>query len=122
MNIISIEPFNTDQRGYVAEYYHDRIGQHLIVFSKAGAVRGRHYHKGISLTKSPEILILLSGKYTINWREANTNNTKTAMVDAPARLEIPAYTWHELIAVTDCSFIELNSISEHVADVFYEEE
>lgn len=121
MNITAIQPFSTDNRGYAAEYYHDRLGQHLIVFSKAGAVRGRHYHKGISLTKNPEVLILFSGTCTVNWREANTNNTKTETIAAPARIEIPPYTWHELIAVTDCCFLELNSLSEHVADVFYEE-
>lgn len=120
MKITTITPFNTDQRGFVAEYYHERIGQHLIVFSKAGAIRGRHYHKGLSITKNPEILILLSGSYTLNWREANTENIQTATVAAPAKIEIPAYTWHELVAITDCSFIELNALSEHAADVFYE--
>lgn len=121
MKITPIEPFSQDERGTVAEYYHERTGQHLIVFSKAGAVRGRHFHKGISLTKHPEILILLSGTCTFNWREANSKELHSTTITAPAKIEIAPYTWHELIAVTDCSFLELNSLSEHIADTFYEE-
>lgn len=119
MTITPLTPFNTDERGYACEYFHDRLGQHLIVFSKAGAIRGRHYHKGISLTKNPEILILLSGSYTVNWRGVQDQTVHTAEVNAPARLEIPAYTWHELIARTDGALLEMNSLSEHAADVFY---
>ena len=121
MKITPIEPFSKDDRGTVSEYYHERTGQHLIVFSKIGSVRGRHYHKGNSLSKNPEILILLSGTYTFNWREANSSELLSETVYAPAKVEVPPYIWHEVIAVTDCSFLELNSLSEHVADTFYEE-
>lgn len=120
MTIIPIAPFATDDRGYTAEYYHDRLGQHLIVFSKAGAVRGRHYHKGISLTKNPEIKILLSGTIQLNWRGIHDTELNSRLVEAPARIEIPPYTWHESVAQTDTAFIELNSLSEHAADVFYQ--
>ena len=121
MKITQIEPFSKDDRGTVAEYYHDRTGQHLIVFSKIGSVRGRHYHKGLSLGKNPEIIILLSGTCTFNWREANSQQVVSETVYGPARVEVPPFVWHELIAVTDCSFLELNSLSEHIADTFYEE-
>ena len=120
MTIIPLEPFNRDDRGYNCEYYHDRIGQHIIVFSKAGSVRGRHYHKGNSLNKNPEIIILLSGTCTFNWREPNSKNPKSETVSAPARIEIPPYTWHELIYQTDSAMIEMNSLSEHAADTFYD--
>jgi len=122
MKITTIKPFSNDARGTVAEYFHERTGQHLIVFSKAGAVRGRHYHKGISLSKNPEMLILLSGTCIFNWREVNSQQLQTATVQAPAKIEVSPYVWHELLAVTDCSFLELNSLSEHVADTFYENE
>lgn len=120
MKITPIEPFSTDDRGTVAEYYHERTGQHLIVFSKAGAIRGRHFHKGNSLSKNPEILILLSGTCTFNWRGVNTSELFSETVSAPAKIEVPPYVWHELVAVTDCSFLELNSLSEHIADTFYD--
>ncbi len=120
MTITPFELFSTDERGYAAEYYHERLGQHLIIFSKAGSVRGRHYHKGLSLTKNPEILIVLSGICVFNWRTPNSSIQETAVVTGPAKVEIPAYTWHELIAETDTVLLELNSLSEHAADTFYD--
>jgi dTDP-4-dehydrorhamnose 3,5-epimerase-like enzyme len=120
MKITVIEPFSKDDRGTVSEYYHERTGQHLIVFSHAGAVRGRHYHKGISLSKNPEILFLMSGTCTCNWREAYSDELRTETIYGPVKMEIPPYTWHEVIAVTDCCFLELNSLSEHIADTFYD--
>ena len=120
MKITPIETSSKDDRGTVSEYYHERTGQHLIVFSKIGSVRGRHYHKGISLSKNPEILILLSGTCTFNWCEAHGEELFTETVQAPAKVEVPPYVWHELIAVTDCSILEMNSLSEHIADTFYD--
>lgn len=108
-----------DERGYNAEYYHPRLGQHIIVFRKAGTVSGRHYHKGIVLAKNPEIFILLSGKCIANWKEINSSTVSTAIIEGPTLMEIPPYVWHEFITETDCTFLELNSLSEHAADTFY---
>ena len=121
MIITPLEPFNRDDRGYNCEYFHDRIGQHVLVYSKPGAVRGGHYHKGISLTKNPEIVILLSGNCTIKWREPNSPTLQSNTVDGPARIEIPPYIWHQFIFHTESVMFEMNSLSEHAADTFYDE-
>ncbi|HRO43065.1 MAG TPA: hypothetical protein PL009_09535 [Flavipsychrobacter sp.] len=121
MTIIPLEPFNRDNRGYNCEYYHDRMGQHVLVYSKAGAVRGGHYHKGISLTKNPEIVILLSGVCTLNWRQPNSSTLETKTVEGPVRIEIPPYTWHQFIFATESVMFEMNSLSEHAADTFYDQ-
>jgi dTDP-4-dehydrorhamnose 3,5-epimerase-like enzyme len=120
MKITSLKKIAEDERGFVSEYYHERVGDHLIVFSKKGAIRGNHYHQGKSDTKNPEILYLLSGTTTLNWKERNETEIKSMEISGPSRIEIPAYTWHQLIAISDCSFLELNSISEHGADTFFE--
>lgn len=120
MKITAIDCLNIDERGYVAEYAHERKGKHLLVFSKSGSVRGRHYHKGLSATKNPEVLVLLTGCIQLNWKKVGHEQLSTIQVKAPAQLEIPPMTWHELIAETDCSFIEQNSIEEHAADTFYD--
>jgi hypothetical protein len=119
MKIIPLESLSHDDRGYVGEYYHDRAGRHLLVFCNAGAIRGRHYHKGLSPTKNPEIIILVSGKCTINWRNLDTSTMSTETITGPAKMQISANTWHEFVAQTDCSFLELNSIAEHKSDTFY---
>jgi len=121
MTITQLEPFGRDDRGYNCEYYHDRIGRHILVFSKAGAIRGGHYHKGDSLAKNPEIIILLSGTCTINWREPNTSDLISRTVSAPAKVIIPPYTWHQFVFETEGAMIEMNSLSEHAGDTYYDQ-
>jgi len=121
MIITALEPFHRDSRGYNCEYFHDRIGQHVLVYSRPDAVRGGHYHKGNSLTKNPEIVILLSGICVINWREPNAQALSTITVEGPARIEVPPYTWHQFIFKTESVMLEMNSLSEHAADTYYED-
>ena len=115
---ITTFPFSQDDRGYGCEYEQQRPGKHMLVFTKAGAIRGRHYHKGISPTKNPEIIILISGTTTLRWRHKDGRELESAMVSAPARIEIPPFIWHEFQAQDDCAMIELNSLAEHAADTF----
>ena len=56
-------------------------GQQLIIFRKAGTVSGRHYHKGISPTKDPEIFVLLTGNCTVNWRNINEEEIPVGRAD-----------------------------------------
>lgn len=119
MTITPIELSGNDDRGFTAEYHHERGGQQLIIFRKAGTVSGRHYHKGISPTKDPEIFVLLTGNCTVNWRNINEDEIQSAELTGPVKLGIPTYTWHELVMHTDCTCIELNSIGEHKNDTFY---
>ncbi len=119
MTITPLELSGNDDRGFTAEYHHERGGQQLIIFRKAGTVSGRHYHKGISPTKDPEIFVLLTGNCTVNWRNINEDEIQSAELTGPVKLEIPTYTWHELVMHTDCTCIELNSIEEHKNDTFY---
>lgn len=117
-----IEPIalsGSDNRGYTAEYLHERTGKQLILFRNAGSVSGRHYHKGLSATKTPEILVLLHGRMRVNWKHADGSSLETALVEGPAKIKVPILIWHELIAETDCVMLEMNSISDHSADTFY---
>lgn len=118
IKVTPIVPAGKDERGYTAEFVQERTGTHLIVFRKSGSVSGRHYHKGLSATKDPEILILLNGTCTFNWKHIDDTVMQTAQYKGPVRFEIPAFIWHELIPDTDCIFMELNSIAEHAADTF----
>lgn len=120
MKITRLALTGQDERGYTCEYFHERLGQHLILYRKAGTISGRHYHKGNSITKNPEILLLLSGTCSLNWKEINSGKMETMTIDGPVRMEIPPYYWHEIVTVTDCVFLELNSIAEHAADTYYD--
>lgn len=120
VSITPLDKIGTDARGYTYEYFHERYGRHLVCFRKAGSVSGRHYHTGASLTKNPEIIILAHGSLTLNYRNVNSKEVQSTLVEGPAKMEIMVYVWHELIALTDCTFLELNSLSEHEADTFYD--
>lgn len=118
ITITPLDKIGSDDRGYTYEYFHERYGRHLICFRKAESVSGRHYHTGASLTKNPEIVILAHGTLMLNYRKVNSKELMNTLVEGPAKIEILPYVWHEMIALTDCAFIELNSLSEHEADTF----
>lgn len=109
-----------DERSYTYEYFHERYGRHLLVFRKARSVSGHHYHKGLALSKAPEIIVLVSGMITINWKNIQDAVLQSQTVEAPMKIDIPSYCWHALITLSDSSFIELNSLSDHESDTFYE--
>ena len=119
VKITAIPLLGTDERGYTAEYMHAHMGGHIIVFRKAGTISGRHYHKGLSATKDPEIFIIFIGSCTVNWKNINEEQLYTAEVTGPVKLEIPPNTWHEIIGITDYTALELNTLEEHKADTFY---
>ena len=121
IRVIPLELTGSDERGYTCEYYHERLGHHIILFRKAGSTSGGNYHKGNSLTKDPEILMLLHGTCQLNWKDVGSSGLQMVMAEGPARIEIPAYCWHQLIAMTDCVLLELNSIADHAADTYYDE-
>jgi hypothetical protein len=56
---------------------------------KKAAVSARHYHKGLSVGKNPEKLILFSGEITIHWFDVRNNEIKgTEKVIAPAMVTL----------------------------------
>ena len=107
-----------DERGALHYFTTDRTGEFLLVYRNAGTVSGQHYHKGISAGKHPEDMLLVQGKADLHWKDLVTNEEETIQLIAPIRVKIPANIWHELTAITDIVFIELNSLSEGSEDTF----
>lgn len=116
---VQIHPIDikaVDERGALHYFSTDRTGEFLLVYRNAGTISGQHYHKGISVGKNPEDMLLVQGKAKLHWKDLNTNEENTVELMAPTRVLIPANTWHELIAITDIVFIELNSLSDGSED------
>ena len=107
-----------DERGALHYFATDRTGEFLLVYRNAGTVSGQHYHKGISVGKNPEDMLLVQGKADLHWKDLETKEEETIQLIAPIRVKIPANIWHELTAITDIVFIELNSLSEGSEDTF----
>jgi dTDP-4-dehydrorhamnose 3,5-epimerase-like enzyme len=107
-----------DERGALHYFATNRKGEFLLVYRNAGTISGQHYHKGISKGKNPEDMLLVQGKANLHWKDLETKEEKTIQLIAPIRVQIPANIWHELTAITDIVFIELNSLSEGSEDTF----
>ena len=118
---IQVHPIDVkavEERGALHYFATDRTGEFLLVYRNAGTVSGQHYHKGISAGKNPEDMLLVQGKAALHWKDLETMEETTIQLIAPIRVKIPANIWHELTAITDIVFIELNSLSEGSEDTF----
>lgn len=118
VQIQSIDIKAADERGALHYFSTDRTGEFLLVYRHAGTVSGQHYHTGISAGKNPEDMLLVQGKAKLHWIDLKTKEEETVELIAPVRVHIPANIWHELTAITDIVFIELNSLSDGSEDTY----
>jgi dTDP-4-dehydrorhamnose 3,5-epimerase-like enzyme len=107
-----------DERGALHYFSTERTGEFLLVYRNAGSVSGQHYHKGESKGKNPEDMLLVQGSANLHWKDLNTNKEETVELVAPLRVLIQANVWHELIAITDIVFVELNSLADGSEDTY----
>jgi len=107
-----------DERGALHYFNTDRTGEFLLVYRNAGSVSGQHYHKGISAGKNPEDMLLVQGSASFHWKDLTTNEEATIILTAPTRVIIKANIWHELTAITDIVFLELNSLKDGSEDTY----
>ncbi len=114
VEIHSLSLIGEDERGQTFHIKNNRSGNFMLAYRKAGSSSGRHYHTGKAAYKDPEVLYLLSGEVRIRWRriEEEIKRVKEIKVEAPVKILFPVYVWHELIAVTDCSFWEMNALED----------
>jgi hypothetical protein len=118
VTINPIEVKAVDERGALHYFSTDRTGEFLLVYRKAGTISGQHYHKGISAGKNPEDMLLVQGSANLHWKDLKTNKEETVKLIAPVRVLIQANVWHELMAITDIVFVELNSLAEGSEDTY----
>ncbi len=105
-----------DERGALHYFKTDRSGEFLLVYRNAGTISGQHYHTGKSMNKNPEDMLLVQGSIQLHWKDLKTEQEETLDVIAPSRVLIPAGIWHEVKALTDIVFIELNSLEDGSED------
>jgi dTDP-4-dehydrorhamnose 3,5-epimerase-like enzyme len=118
VSVSKIDVKAIDERGALHYFSTDRTGEFLLVYRKAGTISGQHYHKGKSPGKNPEEMILVQGSIIMHWKNLETNESDTITIEAPSRVIIEANVWHEVKALTDIIFIELNSLVEGSEDTY----
>lgn len=112
VRVSQLTRIGADDRGTSFVIENDRSGDYMLAYRKAGSSSGRHYHTGKVPGKDPEILYLLTGEALIRWRPIAESGLREVKVVAPARVEIQINIWHELVALQDCSFWEMNSLED----------
>jgi len=118
---VTVSPIDVqavDERGALHYFSTDRTGEFLLVYRNAGSVSGSHYHKGNSAGKNPEDMLLMQGTASLHWKDLKTNQEETVELVAPTRVLIQANVWHELTAITDIVFVELNSLVDGSEDTY----
>jgi len=118
VSVSTIDVKAIDERGALHYFSTNRSGEFLLVYRKAGTISGQHYHKGKSPGKNPEEMLLVQGSITMNWKNLGTEEQGTITIEAPSRVIIEANVWHEVKALTDIIFIELNSLVEGSEDTY----
>jgi hypothetical protein len=118
VTIVPISLKAADERGALHYFSTDRTGEFLLVYRNAGSVSGQHYHKGISAGKNPEDMLLVQGSAKLHWKDLKTDKEETIELIAPVRVLIQANIWHELTAITDIVFVELNSLADGSEDTY----
>ena len=118
VSVSTIDVKAIDERGALHYFSTNRTGEFLLVYRKAGTISGQHYHKGKSAGKNPEEMLLVQGRLTMNWKNLNTEEKGSLTIEAPSRVIIEANVWHEVKALTDIIFIELNSLVEGSEDTY----
>ena len=110
---------NEEQSTYTFVPETFNFNEGILAYRKAGTISGRHYHKGKYPGKKPETILLLSGEAKLKCIDKEGVEKEFNLI-APLKIQINAFVWHELTAVSDISFLEFNSLKEHSEDTFRE--
>lgn len=92
-----------DERGMICEILNMRNQQVNYLYSKAGAIRGRHYHK-----ENQEIFYVVSGEVIVkasainHFKKAESFNFKTGDL-----FLVEPYTLHEFLFLKDTQMIAI---------------
>ena len=118
VSVSKIDVKAIDERGALHYFSTSRTGEFLLVYRNAGTISGQHYHKGKSPGKNPEEMLLVQGSIHMEWKNLLTEAKGNLTIEAPSRVIIEANVWHEVKALTDIIFIELNSLAEGSEDTY----
>lgn len=92
----------------------------ILGFRKKGTVNGNHWHSGKSKGKNPEHFFLVEGTMEVFGRHLDSGEEVNRIIEAPQVVKIFPRVFHRFTALSDCRFLEFNSIKEHEQDTYYQ--
>jgi hypothetical protein len=102
-----------DARGVTAEFSLPRKQDNFVfLIRKAGSISGNTYHHGKTPATNPKVITLLTGKIRFSYRKIGTHDKHSEMIEAPAVIEVSPLVTHNVEALTDCMFLDCNSIQD----------
>tara|TARA_R110001592_G_scaffold219477_1_gene473651 strand:+ start:29618 stop:29986 length:369 start_codon:yes stop_codon:yes gene_type:complete len=117
--LIALKELSSNENGSTHEFEAIQSEGYLLATRKAGTLSGNHYHKGDSLAKNPESLVLVQGKVKLSVKSLETGDKEERVIESPIIIRIKPKVLHSLEALTDIIFLEFNSLDEHKADTYY---
>ena len=101
-----IKPSFADERGIIANVLEEPINHVAIITSKAGSVRGNHYHP-----KQIQYVYLVSGRYESVSKDLSSRNSKTqSKIIKPGSLVItPPMVAHAMRFLEDSVLLNLTT-------------
>jgi dTDP-4-dehydrorhamnose 3,5-epimerase-like enzyme len=117
--LVELKELSNNENGSTHEFAAIQSEGYLLATRKAGTLSGNHYHKGQSLAKNPESLLLVQGKVKLSVKSLDTGDNELRVIDAPIIIRIKPRVIHTLEALTDIIFLEFNSLDEHKTDTYY---
>ena len=108
VTVKKIKPAFADARGKIFDLVEDAVNHIGLITSRAGSVRGNHYHK-----QSTQYSYMISGKIELIVKDARAKNArvKKIMMTAGDVATIPSWTIHTYRAITDAVFLDLTNAS-----------
>lgn len=115
-----LQEVGANQKGYTYAFNEVIYNRGMLAATRhAGSVSGKHYHKGLSDEKNPEVLVLIAGQAKLFVEDLESGKQEELLFNYPSVTYIYPWVWHELEAYTTCHFIELNTLQSHKKDTFY---
>lgn len=101
-SIVRISDKAEDERGGLMEIINGEPGLQMnILYTKAGFVRGNHYHK-----RTKEFFFVLEGEIKFVTVDEDTKERHETVCPPGDRIEIPPTVRHALKSITDSTIIE----------------
>lgn len=92
----------------------------ILAYRAKGSISGNHWHKGNSVAKDPEELLLISGETQLSLKHFESKDFQEVLtLKGPCLIHINKDVFHQMEALSDIMFLESNSIEEHQSDTFY---
>jgi dTDP-4-dehydrorhamnose 3,5-epimerase-like enzyme len=112
IEIIGLEVVKENDKGIVFEFLNRQCPKMLLLKRKEGTISGGHYHTGKNKLKDPETILFIDGKAKFRFKDVKTGEILEKIFDEPVMVKISPFIRHEIVALTDITFIDMNSIQD----------